>query len=194
MPESGRRDEILARSAQLFAERGVAATTVREIADAVGILSGSLYHHFPSKEAIVEGVVRGYLDDLLAGYREVLDAGLPPRATVERLILVSVEAAVAHAYAPEVYQNEMGYLRALPGLAEVTTAGHEVQRIWHDVLTAGVRAGEFRADPPVRVVYRFLRDALFLSSRWHRREEGYSAEQLAADCATLFLDGYSTGR
>jgi TetR/AcrR family transcriptional regulator, cholesterol catabolism regulator len=193
MPESARRKEILAKSAQLFAERGVAATTVREIADAVGMLSGSLYHHFPSKDAMVEGVVRDYLDDLLAGYREALDAGLPPRVALERLIAISIEAAVAHPYAPEVYQNEMGYLRAQPGLAEVISAGSEVQRVWHEVLSAGVASGDFREDLPVRVVYRFLRDAVFLSSRWHRREEGYSAGQLAADCASLFLDGYATG-
>jgi AcrR family transcriptional regulator len=194
MSESGRRNEILARSAQLFAERGVAATTVREIADAVGMLSGSLYHHFPSKDAIVEGVVREYLDDLLAGYRQTLAAGLAPRAALERLIAVSIESAEAHPYAPEVYQNEVGYLRARPGLAEVTSAGSEVQRIWHEVLSAGVASGDFRDDLPVRVVYRFLRDAVFLSSRWHRREEGYTAERLAADCATLFLDGYTTRR
>lgn len=192
MPDSGRRNEILARSAQLFAERGVAATTVREIADAVGMLSGSLYHHFPSKDAIVEGVVRDYLDDLLAGYRETLSSGLAPRAAVERLIRVSIEAAVAHPYAPEVYQNEMGYLRAQPRLAEVASAGQEVQRTWHDVLNAGVASGDFRDDVPVRVVYRFLRDAIFLSSRWHRREEGYTAEKLAADFGSLFLDGYAT--
>ncbi len=50
---SERRDEILAIAAQLFAERGFAATTVREIADAAGILSGSLYHHFDSKASMV---------------------------------------------------------------------------------------------------------------------------------------------
>lgn len=194
MPENGRRQEILHIAAQLFAEHGVAATTVREIADAVGMLSGSLYHHFASKDAIVEGVVRDYLDDLLTGYRATLAADLAPRAALERLILVSIQAAAAHPYAPEVYQNEMGYLRAEPRLAEIASAGHEVQRIWHDVLSAGVAAGDFRDDVPVRVVYRFLRDALFLSSRWHRREDDYSAEQLATDCARLFLDGYTTSR
>jgi AcrR family transcriptional regulator len=195
MPEvGGRRAVILERAAQLFAERGVAATTVREIADAVGMLSGSLYHHFPSKDAIVQEVVRGYLDDLLAGYRETAGAGLPPREAVQRLILVSVEAAVTHPYAPEVYQNELGYLRAQPGLEEVSKAGAEVQQIWHDVLGNGVAAGEFRDDVPVRVVYRFLRDAVFLSSRWHRREPDYPAEALARDCAVLFLDGLATRR
>jgi len=52
-----RRDVILERAADLFARQGVAATTVREIADAVGILSGSLYHHFASKDEIVDAIV-----------------------------------------------------------------------------------------------------------------------------------------
>ena len=49
-----RRDEIVALAGEMFAARGFAGTTVREIADAAGILSGSLYHHFDSKESIVD--------------------------------------------------------------------------------------------------------------------------------------------
>jgi AcrR family transcriptional regulator len=52
-PARDRRAVILARSAELFATRGVAATTVRDIGEAAGLLSGSLYHYFPSKDAIV---------------------------------------------------------------------------------------------------------------------------------------------
>ena len=64
---SERRDEILAIAAQLFAERGFAATTVREIADAAGILSGSLYHHFDSKESMVDELVHEMLDRVTVG-------------------------------------------------------------------------------------------------------------------------------
>ena len=46
---SGRRAELLRLAAEMFAERGFRATTVRDIADAAGILSGSLYHHFGGK-------------------------------------------------------------------------------------------------------------------------------------------------
>ena len=61
-----RRGELLAIAAQLFAERGLRETTVRDIADAAGILSGSLYHHFDSKESMVDEILRGFLDDLFA--------------------------------------------------------------------------------------------------------------------------------
>ena len=52
-----RRDELLALAATMFAERGLRATTVRDIADSAGILSGSLYHHFSSKEEMVDEVL-----------------------------------------------------------------------------------------------------------------------------------------
>ena len=45
-----RREELLQIAGALFAQRGFKNTTVRDIADAAGILSGSLYHHFDSKE------------------------------------------------------------------------------------------------------------------------------------------------
>ena len=75
---SERRDEILAIAAELFAERGFAATTVREIADSAGILSGSLYHHFDSKESMVEELLRTFLEDITLAYRVEAASGDDP--------------------------------------------------------------------------------------------------------------------
>lgn len=48
-----RREELLIAAAQLFAEHGFEATSMRDIASAVGMLPGSMYYHFPSKEELV---------------------------------------------------------------------------------------------------------------------------------------------
>lgn len=61
--DGARRDEILETAAMLFASAGLRAS-LKEIADACGILPGSLYHHFDSKEAIVLELVRRYRADL----------------------------------------------------------------------------------------------------------------------------------
>ncbi len=58
-----RRAEILATAASLIASSGL-RTSLQEIADAAGILPGSLYHHFESKEAILVELIRRYQDDL----------------------------------------------------------------------------------------------------------------------------------
>jgi AcrR family transcriptional regulator len=58
-----RRTEILQTAATLIASSGL-RTSLQEIADAAGILAGSLYHHFESKEAILVELIRRYQDDL----------------------------------------------------------------------------------------------------------------------------------
>ena len=72
-PPSTRRGELLTLAASMFAERGLRATTVRDIADAAGILSGSLYHHFASKEEMVDEVLRSFLGWLFDRYQQIID-------------------------------------------------------------------------------------------------------------------------
>ena len=57
-----RRSELLLIAAELFATKGFKNTTVRDIAEASGILSGSLYHHFDSKESMVDEILRTFQD------------------------------------------------------------------------------------------------------------------------------------
>lgn len=73
MPSEGaRREEILQTAAMLFASSGL-RTSLNEISDACGILPGSLYHHFDSKEAIIVELVQRYQDDLKRIAKEARD-------------------------------------------------------------------------------------------------------------------------
>ena len=67
-----RREQLLAIAAGLFAEKGFKNTTVRDIADASGILSGSLYHHFDSKESMVDEILSSFQEELFGAYDEIL--------------------------------------------------------------------------------------------------------------------------
>ncbi len=189
--QQDRRSAILRSSADLFARQGVASTTVRQIADEVGVLSGSLYHHFPSKDAIVNEIIATYLDHLRDRYREALESATGPRDRIERLITASLLAAESHPSATLIYQNEMSYIRELPQYEAVKEAAAQIQQTWLSVIEEGRADGSFRTDIEPRVFYRFVRDAVWLSVRWYRPEGPYSIDQLAKDCASIFLDGYA---
>jgi AcrR family transcriptional regulator len=60
---SDRRATILEAATQRFAEFGFAATTVRQISQDVNILSGSLYHHFTTKDEMLHEIVRARQHD-----------------------------------------------------------------------------------------------------------------------------------
>src|SRR6195952_2778366 len=82
----GRRDELLGIAATLFAERGFRNTTVRDIADAAGILSGSLYHHFDSKEAMVDQLLDTFQQRLFDTFEEIVGSDRRPRAKLEAVV------------------------------------------------------------------------------------------------------------
>lgn len=187
-----RRSEILQVAAELFAQRGVAATTVREIADGVGMLSGSLYHHFGSKDAIAEEIVLDYLRDIEERYCQISGDGDAPATRLALLIRASLEASVDHPHATEVYQNNLTYLSSLPSSTELSERAGRVQAMWLETIDAGVAAGVFRADIPAGVFYRLLRDSLWLSVRWYRPDGQFSISQMAEACTALYLEGFLT--
>jgi TetR/AcrR family transcriptional regulator, cholesterol catabolism regulator len=184
-----RRERILASAAGLFARKGVSATTVREIADEVGMLSGSLYHHFDSKEAMVDEIVASYLEDLRVRYKAVVARDTDPRAKLHDLIVASLEVVESHPHATEIYQNEVNYLQQIERFGYLKNAGKEVQSTWLEVINAGVRDNVFRADLDPKVLYRLMRDAVWLSVRWFKPTRDYPVSRFAEDCVHLFVDG-----
>lgn len=92
--DGGRREEILQTSARLFASSGL-RTSLEEIADACGILPGSLYHHFASKEAIIVELAERYRDDLDRTAKEALDRLDAPEAKSFEDQIVELGEAIA---------------------------------------------------------------------------------------------------
>ncbi|WP_370465895.1 MULTISPECIES: TetR/AcrR family transcriptional regulator [Nocardia] len=184
-----RRDELLALAADLFAERGLRATTVRDIADSAGILSGSLYHHFDSKESMVDEILRGFLDDLFGRYREIAAAGLSSRATLEALVLASYEAFDRHHAAVAIYQAEAKNLRDVERFGYIRDFNTEFRDLWHRVLAAGVADGSFRPELDVELAFRFLRDTVWVAVRWYTPGGPITVKNLASQYLTIVLDG-----
>ncbi|WP_336086656.1 TetR/AcrR family transcriptional regulator [Nocardia sp. SSK8] len=184
-----RRAELLDLAADLFAERGLRATTVRDIADSAGILSGSLYHHFDSKESMVDEILRGFLDDLFGRYREIAAAGLSSRETLEALVLASYEAFDRHHAAVAIYQAEAKNLRDAERFGYIREFNVEFRELWHRVLTAGVADGSFRPELDVELAFRFLRDTVWVAVRWYTPGGPITVKNLAQQYLTIVLDG-----
>ncbi|MBO0853630.1 MAG: TetR family transcriptional regulator [Nocardia sp.] len=186
---SGRRAELLALAAGMFAERGLRATTVRDIADAAGILSGSLYHHFDSKESMVDEILRGFLDELFGRYREIVAAKLSPRASLEALVIASCESFDRWHSAVAIYQAEAKRLGESPRFEYIAEYNREFRELWRTVLTDGVRDGSFRPELDVELAFRFLRDTVWVAVRWYRPGGRITADILAKQYLTIVLDG-----
>ena len=186
-----RRDELLDLAATMFAQRGLRATTVRDIADSAGILSGSLYHHFKSKEQMVEEVLRDFLDWLFARYQEIVDTEPNPLERLKGLFMTSFEAIEDRHAQVVIYQDEAKRLSALPQFDFVEARNKEQRKLWIDLLNEGVEQGCFRPDIDVDVVYRFIRDTTWVSVRWYQPGGPLTAEEVGRQYLSIVLGGIS---
>ncbi|MBX6766693.1 MAG: TetR family transcriptional regulator [Actinomadura rubrobrunea] len=185
-----RRAELLAIAAEVFASQGYAATTVRQIADAAGILGGSLYYHFDSKESMVDEILSTFLNEMWAAYDRVLAAGLGARETLEAIVVESFRSIDRHRAAVVIYQNESRYLAAASERFGYLLDSHRrFKEMWMSLLERGVREGAFRGDLDLPLVYRFIRDTVWLAAGWYRRDGRLAPDDIAKQYLAMVLEG-----
>ncbi|MFD0535022.1 TetR family transcriptional regulator [Actinomadura luteofluorescens] len=186
---AGRRAELLATAAEVFASQGYSATTVRKVADAAGILGGSLYYHFDSKESMADEILSTFLDDMWAAYDRVLDAGLSARDTLEAIVVESFRSIDKHRPAVVLYQNESKHLATSERFHYLLDSQRRFEEMWLSLLDRGVKEGAFRADLDRTLIYRFIRDTVWVAANWYQHGGRLSADDIAKQYLAMFLEG-----
>lgn len=182
-----RKGELIQIAAELFAQRGFLATTIRDIADAAGIQSGSLYHHFASKESMVEEILAEYWSKLLERYNAVVESEDDVTAAASGLIKASVHLLDECALALRVMLNDWTYLSETFPFMESSL--HECQDIWLDVIRRGIESGAFSDSVEPTILYRTIMSSVSGTARWFRPDGPVSVEELSEEMATLFMQG-----
>ncbi|UCR83587.1 TetR/AcrR family transcriptional regulator [Pseudomonas chlororaphis subsp. aurantiaca] len=183
-PDSA-RGKLLQTAAHLFRNKGYERTTVRDLAGAVGIQSGSIFHHFKSKDDILRAVMEETIHYNTALMRAELAEAGSVRERVLALIrceLQSIMGGSGEAMAVLVY--EWRSLSA-QGQADVLALRDIYEQIWSQVLGEAKDAGFIKGD--VFITRRFLTGALSWTTTWFRADGSLTLEQLAEEALTLVL-------
>ncbi|MPY96187.1 MAG: TetR family transcriptional regulator [Acidimicrobiia bacterium] len=185
-----RRQEILAAATRIFAEKGISNTTVRDIADEVGILSGSLYHHFESKEQIVEEVlVRSGGERQHARYREIAETIDDPTEAFAEIIRLGVASVARSPDRARIMRNDAHLFRSLPRLRFVEKMRQDNLDLWMSVVRRGQERGVFRDELDPDVICRAVSDAVLSTFRWFSPTERVAPERVGAQLVMFYLEG-----
>lgn len=176
---SKRHQEILDVAVAVFAAKGFASATVRDIADAAGILSGSLYHHFRSKTDILSQIMEDFLTRLVERISTIEKESSSPRECMDRFILDAFATIQAEPLAVTLYQNEAPAMAERPGFEFLASGRVQIEEMWMRVLAQGVRDGYFRPDLDERLTYRFIRDGMWSVVHWYRPGGHYDIDMIA---------------
>jgi len=192
-PGTTRREELLAIAARLFAEKGFRNTTVRDIADAAGILSGSLYHHFDSKESMVDEILSSFQDELFGQYDAIIASDADPRSKLEQAVLVSFDAIDRHHDEVAIFQNDAAHLLAFDRFAYLGERNKQSRAVWLTLLQDGVDAGVLRDDLDLELTYRFIRDTVWVAVSWYRPGGRRTHSEIAQQYLSILLEGIQRG-
>lgn len=181
-PESA-RGKLLQMAAHLFRSKGYERTTVRDLASAIGIQSGSIFHHFKSKEEILRAVMEETIVYNTALMRSALAQAKDTRERLLALIrceLQSIMGGTGEAMAVLVYE-----WRSLSeqGQAQILALRDTYEQLWLQVLGEAREAGYFKGDPFIQ--RRFLTGALSWTNTWFRPQGPMTLDQLAEEALSL---------
>ncbi|WP_123712497.1 TetR/AcrR family transcriptional regulator [Sinobacterium caligoides] len=180
---SSARGKLLTEAAKLFRQKGYDKTTVRDLAAALGIQSGSLFHHYKSKEAILHAVMR---DTVIYTTAKLKQAAEPEQQTRGKLLalieseLDSINGDTGEAMAVLVFEWR--------GLSEesqraILKLRQEYEQLWLDTLSQAKQEGLIRTD--AALTRRLLTGALSWSQNWYDSEGDMSMRALAEEVLTM---------
>lgn len=183
--DGNRRADLIRVSARLFRERGFDGTTVRDIADAVGMRSGSPFYHFRSKQEILAAVMEEGLVAGLAETERIVASDLPPREKFLALVRSHLETVLGEGqdFIPVLLYD---WRSLSPELQEriIGLKDHYDER-WQRVLDQLKKAGLIKSNS--KVVRLLLLGAINYSMQWFKPGKGLTLDQLAEQTVAFFL-------
>lgn len=183
-----RSEEVYAAALRLFTEKGYHATSMQDIAAAVGLYKGSLYHYIGSKEDLLLEVFERAMRSLLSEVeRIVADTSLPPREQL-RLVIEAHACAVAENLAAlTVYLHEF---RALTGgtFDAVRQQRERYRELVSTIVARGVSLGEFVCEDVGIATLGILGMCNWLA-QWYRPGGRFPPLEIGRQFASLVLEG-----
>jgi AcrR family transcriptional regulator len=153
-------DRLVSAAARLFRQQGFAATTVREIAKAAGMLPGSLHYRYPTKAALLLAMMRRGVETDLAAVRAAIAGSRDP---LEKLRL-ALRARVRYLLSRDAASVVLYDWRALAGRPrqEMIRLRDRYEAFWAGLLDEAAAAGRLRPGVDLTML-RFL---LFGATNW----------------------------
>lgn len=182
--DASRREELLRAAAHLFVEKGFEATTTRDIANAVGMRSGSPFYHFRSKQDLLKAAMA---EGLETGYHR-LQAAIEGIDEPEKRLRILIRTHLSNLLEGECEAPMLLFeSRSLDAAAraEIAAITDRYQKPWQETLDELAASGRLKsAQAPVRLL---LFGMLNWTPQWYRADGGLSLDQMTDGVMTLLL-------
>jgi AcrR family transcriptional regulator len=188
---SNMKGEILGAAIRLFTRKGYVNTSMDDIAEAVGLTKGGLYHYVGKKEDLLTDIHDEFFDAFFARMSAAVESAASPRDKLRNWVR-------AHATIMRDYQGHIKVffteIDQLPEdtLKRMVERRDKVQGMLAEILAAGVENGEIRGDLNPQIVSFLVLGMINWLYVWYRPEGKLTMEEIIKDILLLALHGLST--
>jgi TetR/AcrR family transcriptional regulator, cholesterol catabolism regulator len=185
-----RRDrEVLTAATTVFYRRGYADATVQDVADALGMLKGSLYYYIKSKEELLYRLANEVHDDVDALMSDVIALeGLSALERIQEFVGRQVEYNARNLEAISVYHHDVHHL-SKPLHREIA----ERRRIHEGVLVSLIEQAQQEGDVDPNINTHIVSQSIFGTIiwiyRWYRPSRGITVAALKESCLDFIISG-----
>jgi AcrR family transcriptional regulator len=186
---SPNKDKILEVSLDLFAAKGFRGTSIRDIANAVGISISNIYHYFGNKEGVLLAILQRSAEDIAAKLHQVSDSDIEPLERFKRLVSTHVKLAVSR---ESVKEGKIFFLDE----EHLSTEGNEINlQLQRQILGIYLRElrtlqslGHIRPKSLTVMAFNVLA-VINWCLRWYRPDGPMSLEDVSEEVVTFVLHG-----
>ena len=169
------KSRITSGAGDLFVRSGFHGTSMRDVADRVGLRASSLYRHVKNKQELLLRVLERLMNDALDGARVAVAAGDEPRECVRRLVRANI--CLARPNETALLQSELKNL-APHYRRQIIRKQDEYRRVWLSVLENGMALNVFKVEDP-KLAFFGIVGALNYVEHWFNPSGKLSREDVA---------------
>lgn len=181
------RESILRAAASIFQEKGYHAASMQDIAEAVDLKKGSLYHHVSSKQEILLALLDEALELIVERIEGAITPDLSPSQKLRKAMQAYLGFLAENRSLSSVLLLEYRSLEPEYKDLHIPRRDH-VEHICQGIIEEGVSAGEFETLTP-GLVSKALLGVLNWAITWYREDGPLSTEEIADHFSDLFLQG-----
>jgi len=185
--KASKKDIILQKAAAMFREKGFAATSMRDLAESVGIEAASLYNHIRSKNEILEAIcfnVANRFNQNMEAIEATHDNSIQK---VETLLRFHIKQMVENYEEVYVSDREWKHLEE-PYLSNFQNQRRSYRKRFASIIENGIQKNEIKKIDASTAVLIILHAVSGIES-WHRSKEKINGEELENNMVAIMTDG-----
>jgi AcrR family transcriptional regulator len=177
-----RRQEIVAVARQTFASKGYQATSMRDIANACGLTSSSLYSHFRSKSALLELIILPFFERFIPEQIGALETGGSGREKLEEMMRRTFIVACHHPEELSILHYEWWTVAEQDESTPIIGQIQKTTELWERAVRLGIEDTSLRPGLDIEVSVRVIMSAMegLLDPRAHQ-PQGWVLDRLTLD-------------